>query len=168
MLDWDQFRTWSILVVEDEPDNAEVAQAALRLYGAQSHLATNGLEGLKLVDAGLQPDLILLDLSMPQMDGWEMHRRLREDPRTRSTVIVALSAHAMTGDKERVIAAGFDGYLSKPISIITLLQDLRATLEEPRPESTSPVPTEVPPPTLDGLPPMAQDASKPVDEKEAL
>jgi len=72
----------------------------------------------------------LLDLSMPVMDGWETLRRLKADPQTQNIPVLALSAHAIVGDADRALAAGFDGYMTKPVNVPTLLQDLRAALKE--------------------------------------
>lgn len=137
MIDWANLSTMSVLVVEDEPDNLEIIELALKFWGITVRTAANGVEGLKALD-DFMPDLILLDLSMAKMDGWEMRARVRQDSRTRHIPIVALTAHAMSGDKERTLEVGFDGYLSKPISIPTFIQDLRAALEKPATASTVP------------------------------
>ena len=103
----------SILYIEDDPDLATMLPLYLRAKGYQVLVAMTGTDGLRIAQAEA-PDLILLDLSMPTMDGWEMRRRLKADPEKKHIPVVALSAHAMDGDKERVLNAGFDGYLSKP------------------------------------------------------
>lgn len=115
---------WRILLVEDEPDNLEVIAETLEYLGFTVKTAQNGLEGMEVLKS-YAPTLILLDLSMPKMDGWQMHRLLRDDPRMRGVPIVALTAHAMAGDKQRALEAGFDGYLTKPISIGTFLKELK-------------------------------------------
>jgi CheY-like chemotaxis protein len=130
MLNWDTINTWTVLIVEDERDNAEVIAGMMTFYGAAVRQAENGKIGLEALVKDGCPTLILLDLSMPIMDGWEMLKALKADPRTCDIPIVALSAHAMVGDKERVLAAGFDGYLSKPVNVRTLMADLRAAIEE--------------------------------------
>lgn len=132
MLDWNNPSSWTVLLVEDEPDNLEVLIDAIEYHGMSALSASNGLEGLKVLEEHL-PSLILLDLSMPKMDGWAMHQRVKADPRTRQIPVVALTAHAMTGDREKVLAAGFDGYLTKPISIATFLQDLRQAMDRAKP-----------------------------------
>ena len=128
-LDWDAFKTWSILVVEDEPDNAELIVGTVQFYGATVKSAEHGAEALEILKE-FTPTLILADLSMPKMDGWIMRSRLKDDPRTAHIPVVAISAHAMEGDKEKALAAGFDGYLSKPINIVSFVRDLRAAMEE--------------------------------------
>jgi two-component system cell cycle response regulator len=140
MLDWNNVSSWKILIVEDEPDNMEVLSEMLTFYGAAVRGAEDGVQGLKLLD-DYTPDLILLDLSMPQMDGWEMLRQIKANPKVGSIPVVALTAHAMIGDKERVLDAGFNGYVSKPISVATFLHDLRQTLESSHiPAAPTPVP----------------------------
>lgn len=121
--------SWSVLIVDDEPDNLEIVAESLVFFGLSVKIARNGLEGLDLLKE-FSPDLILLDLSMPKMDGWEMRSRVKADPATRDIPVIALSAHAMAGDMERALQAGFDGYLTKPVNIMTILDDIRSTLEE--------------------------------------
>lgn len=129
MLDWNNLSTCSILVVDDEPDNVEVMITALQFFGMTVYSAQNGQAGLDVLTT-VTPDLILLDLSMSPMDGWETRVNIKADPKLHHIPIVALTAHAMSGDKERALQAGFDGYLAKPVNIPTLLNDLRATLKE--------------------------------------
>lgn len=129
MIDWDAVKTWTVLVVEDERDNADVIAGMMQYYGALVTQVDNGQAGLEALQ-NFTPTLILLDLAMPTMDGWEMLKALRTDPDKRHIPVVALTAHAMHGDKERALAAGFDGYLTKPISVRSLIADLRATMEQ--------------------------------------
>jgi CheY-like chemotaxis protein len=120
---------WSFLVVDDEPDNVEIVADTLTYHGLEVRTASNGVEGMALLDS-FTPSLILLDLSMPEMDGWAMRQKVKDNPATAAIPIVALSAHAMAGDKERILAAGFDGYLSKPVNLLSLLEDIWTALEE--------------------------------------
>src|SRR5688572_25646221 len=137
MLDWTNVSSWKVLVVDDEMDNLEVLVESLEYYGLNVTSANNGAEALALLQT-IQPNLILLDLSMHQMDGWEAKTRIKSNPATSHIPVLALSAHAMPGDPERAIDAGFDGYLTKPLSIPTLMDDLRKALESTsnRTEST--------------------------------
>jgi CheY-like chemotaxis protein len=128
MLDWQTINTWKILVVEDDPDNRAVISEVLEFYGMTVQTAENGVAGLEVLE-NFVPTLILLDLSMPKMDGWEMRAQVKSKQALEGVPIVALTAHAMLDDKRRVLAAGFDGYLKKPITVMTLIADLRATLE---------------------------------------
>ncbi len=123
MLDWHRPDTWSVLIVDDEPDNLEVVALYLDFIGATVKIARDGQEGLEMLKT-FHPNLILLDLAMPKMDGWEMRAALRENPLARDVPTIALTAHAMPTDKDRVRDAGFDGYLAKPFSLPTLLTDL--------------------------------------------
>lgn len=128
MLDWQNTNTWKILVVEDDPDNRAVIGDVLEFYGITVKTAENGKAGLEALKS-FEPTLILVDLSMPVMDGWEMLAQVKVNQALNGVPIVALTAHAMLDDKRRVLAAGFDGYLKKPIMVTTLIADLRATLE---------------------------------------
>lgn len=115
--------TWTVLIVDDEPHNVGVAEKVLSFNGAQVFTAPDGLKGLELLKE-VEPTFILLDLSMPNMDGWEMHRTLRTQPKTRSIPVIALTAHAMLGDRDRVMQEGFDGYIAKPFRIGTFLDEI--------------------------------------------
>jgi CheY-like chemotaxis protein len=129
MLDLANPEAWSILVVDDEPDNVDVVAESLTFFGMTVRTASNGVEGLEIL-RDFKPDLILLDLSMPTMDGWQMRLHVKVNPETSHIPIIALSAHAMAGDKERVLDAGFDGYLPKPVKIATLTADIGVALHE--------------------------------------
>lgn len=123
--------TWKILLVDDEIDNLEVVSETLAFYGAEVKTARNGVEALALVENSYRPNLVLLDLSMPVMDGWITRQKLRENPSIEaSTPIIALSAHAMLGDKERARNAGFDGYITKPVDVMSLIQTIRTALTQ--------------------------------------
>jgi len=123
----EEIKDWTVLIVDDEPDNLGVAQKVLLFNGADVHIARNGLEGLTILN-DITPTFILLDLSMPEMDGWEMFEKVRTMPNLLTVPVIALTAHAMAGDKERVLEAGFDGYISKPFRINTLLDEIQKCL----------------------------------------
>lgn len=128
---------WCVLVVDDEQDSLEVARMMLELAGAKVITATNGQEGLAMIDT-VRPHFILSDLSMPVMDGWHMMRELSLDRRNNEIPVVALTAHAMSGDRERAMQAGFANYISKPLdpdkfitqllNIVTETPELRAAV----------------------------------------
>lgn len=118
---------WTVLIVDDEPDNLGVAQKVLSFNGADVHIARNGLEGLAVLER-LKPTFILLDLSMPEMDGWEMFTKARSIETMDDVPIIALTAHAMAGDRERVVEAGFDGYIPKPFRIDSFLEEIHNCL----------------------------------------
>jgi CheY-like chemotaxis protein len=120
-------KDWTVLIVDDEVDNLGVAQKVLSYGGAAVHIARNGLEGLNVLET-VRPTFILLDLSMPEMDGWEMFRNVRSKETLATVPIIALTAHAMSGDKERVLEAGFDGYIAKPFRISSFMEEISACL----------------------------------------
>ena len=99
----------------------------LRRRGYEVIVAVDGQEGIEM--AGTErPDLILMDLSLPVVDGWEATRRLKESDETRSIPVIALSAHAMTGDREKALAAGCDDFDTKPVELARLLEKIEAYL----------------------------------------
>lgn len=120
---------WTVLIVEDEPDNLGVPEGILKYYGARVHTARDGRSGLSMLSS-IAPTLILLDLSMPNVDGWEMLRGIRANPKTSQIPVIALTAHAMQGDRERALAAGFDGYITKPIMLDTFLDLIKQCLRD--------------------------------------
>lgn len=103
-----------ILIIEDNPANMELAEYLLTARGYKPWKAYDGAQGLQMIGAQ-RPDLVVCDLQMPVMDGYELLEKLRRDPATHGLVVVAVTALSMPGDRARVLAAGFDGYLSKPI-----------------------------------------------------
>jgi two-component system cell cycle response regulator DivK len=105
-----------ILIVEDNEDNRELAVKVLRNKGFETVTAADGEEAIEKA-VSEKPDLILLDISLPKLDGYEVAKRLKNMEEFKETPIVAFTAHAMKGDREKVIAAGFEGYISKPINI---------------------------------------------------
>jgi len=123
-------RPQTILLVDDDIHNQKIFETVLRHSGFRVRMAANGEEALREARADL-PDLILMDLSIPVIDGWECSRQLKADPATRHIIILALTAHAMRGDQERALAAGCDGYLSKPISPKKLVEEVKVRLKHP-------------------------------------
>lgn len=119
---------WRVLIVDDVFDNISIAQAILVHNSAEVRTAINGEDGFRVMES-YNPNIILLDLSMPVMDGWEMHEKLRTNPKTQSVLVIALTAHAMEGDREKVEAAGFDGYISKPFAVMKLIDDIKVIIK---------------------------------------
>ena len=105
-----------ILIVDDNEQNRELAREVLQFAGFRTLEAAGGVQGLSLA-VEHHPDLILLDIRMPDMNGTETVRKLREDERTAAIRVVALTSSTMKGDRERFLADGFDGYLEKPIRV---------------------------------------------------
>lgn len=107
---------WKILIVEDNQDNLELAVKVLRNKGFETVEAVDGEEAIEKA-LSEKPDLILLDISLPKLTGYEVAKRLKSMEEFKEIPIVAFTAHAMRGDREKVIIAGFEGYISKPINI---------------------------------------------------
>lgn len=118
-----------ILIVEDNENNRILLHDILTFHGYEVALATDGQEGMTLARE-LRPELILMDIQMPVMDGMTAVALLREDPATQKIKIIALTSFAMKGDKEKYLAAGFDGYLSKPINTRELQENVKVWLKE--------------------------------------
>lgn len=108
------FRGQTLLLVEDNEDNRIIYSTVLRYTGYTVVEAVNGTEALALARSA-RPDLILMDISIPEIDGWEATRILRQDAETKDIPIIALTAHAMPEDRERAKTVGFTSYLAKPI-----------------------------------------------------
>lgn len=118
----------TILVVEDNPKNLKLVKAVLEFSGYQVVEATTGEEGVRLARE-TSPDLILMDLQLPGIDGAEALRQIRSDPDGPGVPVVAVTAFAMSDDRDRAFASGFDGYVEKPISARVLPQQVRDFIE---------------------------------------
>ncbi|HEV2825020.1 MAG TPA: response regulator [Actinomycetota bacterium] len=116
-----------ILIIEDNERNLKLVRDVLQFNGFQTAEARTAEDGLALASAS-PPDLVLLDLQLPGIDGMEAFRQLRRSPPTAGVPVVAVTALAMKDDRERVLRAGFDGYLEKPISVRALPDQVRAFL----------------------------------------
>ena len=118
-----------ILYIEDNEDNVYVVKSRLTRAGFTILIAADGAQGVAMASTE-QPDLILMDLSLPVLDGWEATRRIKAAPETKHIPVVALTAHAMAGDREKALAAGCNDFDTKPIELPRLLQKIRALLPE--------------------------------------
>ena len=116
-----------ILLVEDNEMNRDMLSRRLERKGYRVLLAVDGPGGVEMAGAHT-PDLVLMDMSLPVLDGWEATRRLKADPATAHLPVIALTAHAMSGDRERAIAAGCDDYDTKPIELVRLLGKIETLL----------------------------------------
>jgi two-component system, cell cycle response regulator DivK len=116
-----------ILYVEDNENNVYMLSRRLKRHGFEVMVAADGAQGVEIARSE-HPDLILMDLNMPVLDGWEAARRLKGTAETQAIPIIALSAHAMAGDRERALEAGCDDYDTKPVQIDSLLTKMRALL----------------------------------------
>lgn len=120
-----------ILIVEDNDDSRELAVKVLKNKGYQTIEAADGEAAVEKAIAE-KPDLILLDISIPKMDGYEVAKKLKTLEDFRDIPIVALTAHAMKGDREKVISAGFEGYISKPINVREFPEQVRSYMRGKR------------------------------------
>jgi len=114
-----------ILYVEDNDDNIYMLKSRLTRAGYTVVIATDGAQGVAMA-ATERPDLVLMDLSLPVLDGWEAARRIKAAPETSAIPIIALTAHAMPGDQEKALAAGCDDFDTKPVELPRLLGKIRA------------------------------------------
>lgn len=118
-----------ILIVEDNVDNFQLVRFLLERAGYEVLSAANGREGIAMAKQE-RPDLILMDLSMPEMDGWAATEALKSDIETRRIPILALTAHTLPGDRKRAVEAGCDGYISKPINVAAFQKTVAGILAE--------------------------------------
>lgn len=116
-----------VLVAEDNAVNRELIRELLELRGFEVTEACDGQEALEMMEATL-PDILLLDLGMPKLDGFGVIKKVRENPHLAGLPVLAVTAYAMRGDRERVLDAGFDGYLSKPINAADLAKAMESLL----------------------------------------
>ncbi len=124
-----------ILIVEDDELNRDMLSRRLQKKGYETLIAVDGSEGVAIAQAEL-PALILMDMSLPVMDGWAATRQLKSMPQTRSIPVIALTAHALAGEREKALAAGCDEFDTKPIELARLLAKMEALLAgKPAPPS---------------------------------
>jgi CheY-like chemotaxis protein len=117
-----------ILLAEDNEMNRDMLSRRLARKGFEVVIAVDGVQAVEMAESET-PALILMDMSLPVIDGWEATRRLKAQAVTKATPIIALTAHAMSGDREKCLAAGCDDYDTKPIEFTRLLEKIRAQLE---------------------------------------
>jgi CheY-like chemotaxis protein len=120
--------TARILLVEDNEMNRDMLSRRLRKRGYEVVVAVDGEQGVALAESE-RPALILMDMSLPGLDGWEATRQLKSAPATRQIPVIALTAHAMSGDREKALAAGCDDFDTKPIELPGLLEKMETLLE---------------------------------------
>ncbi len=117
-----------VLIVEDNEMNRDMISRRLMRRDYDVVLAVDGREGVAMARSE-RPDIILMDMSLPVIDGWEAARQLKADPETQAIPIVALTAHAMATDRERALEAGCDGYETKPVELPSLLETMQRLLD---------------------------------------
>src|SRR5688572_14904800 len=113
---------WYVLIVDDDMYSMDVARRILKFYGADVYTAANGLIALDIIQHA-RPAFIVSDIEMPVMDGWEFVQRLKNNRATMDIPVIALTAYAMVGDREKAIAAGFHNHLSKPLNPATFMSE---------------------------------------------
>ena len=118
-----------ILLVEDNEMNRDMLSRRLERKGFQVLIAVDGEKGVSMAQTD-KPDLILMDMSLPVLDGWEATKQLKADPATQSIPIIALTAHAMAGDRDKALEAGCDDYDTKPIEFTRLLGKMEGLLHD--------------------------------------
>jgi CheY-like chemotaxis protein len=118
-----------ILLVEDNEMNRDMLSRRLQRRGYEVLMAVDGATGVEIALAQL-PDLILMDMSLPVVDGWEVTRRLKAEAATKAIPIIALTAHAMSGDRDKALEAGCDDYDTKPVELTRLLEKIEALLQK--------------------------------------
>ena len=116
-----------ILLVEDNEENRDALTRSLARRGYTVIVAMDGAQGVAMAQSE-SPDLILMDMNLPILDGWEATRRIKADPTLVKLPVIALTAHAMSGDREKVLAAGCDDYHTKPVELARLLTQIEAAL----------------------------------------
>jgi CheY-like chemotaxis protein len=117
----------TVLIVEDNEMNRDMLSRRLERRGFTIRIAVDGAEGVAMATADI-PDLVLMDMSLPIMDGWEATRTLKANPNTAGIPVIGLTAHAMAGDREKCLAAGCDDYDTKPIELPRLLEKMQSQL----------------------------------------
>lgn len=121
-----------ILLIEDNEMNRDMLFRRLEKRGFETPVAIDGLSGIATAQQH-QPDLILMDMSLPGLDGWQASRQLKSDNSTANIPIIALTAHAMAEDRDRALAAGCDEYETKPVELSSLLEKIAALVNRPKP-----------------------------------
>ena len=117
-----------VVIVEDDADNLELVHILLDQAGFEVLTAMDGQRGLELIQEKL-PELVLLDLTIPEIDGWHLAHQLKTDPHTQAIKIVALTAHTLPGDRKRALESGCDGYITKPLDVRNFAAQIRSYLK---------------------------------------
>jgi two-component system cell cycle response regulator len=158
-----------ILIIEDHVDNMELMSYLLKAFGYETLAAGDGLEGLKLAERE-RPELIICDIQLPGIDGYEVAKRLKDDALLREIPLVGITALAMVGDRDRVLQAGFDGYIPKPIAPETFVNEIEGFLK-PEQKRTAPAsvdgPMEEPQNPVNGKTPLCRGTILVVDDVAA-
>jgi two-component system cell cycle response regulator DivK len=120
---------WDVVVVDDERDNIGVVELVLGFNSAMVRSASSGAEGLLLLE-NATPTFVLVDIQMPEMSGYQVLEQIRANAAWRELPVIALTAHARAEDQEEILSAGFTGYISKPITVLTFVDEIKAILKD--------------------------------------
>lgn len=118
---------WNVIIVDDEPDNIGVVELVLDFHDAKSRMASSGKECLQLLENEL-PNLLLIDIQMPEMDGIELLTYIKNNVQWSDIPAIAVTARVMPGDRQHILDAGFNGYIPKPISAMSFVDELKTIL----------------------------------------
>lgn len=130
----DDLSQWNVVIVDDEPDNLGVVELVLQFHGAAVRTATSGADCLKLVEAQV-PTVLLVDIQMPTMSGYELLQVIRARDDWQTIPVIAVTAHALSEEREQIMNAGFSGYIGKPISVVTLVDEITRILARHTPRT---------------------------------
>jgi len=119
---------WDVVIADDEPDNVGVLELVLQFHGAQVRVASSGQECLALLEQRI-PSVVLVDIQMPVMSGFELLERIRQRDIWRDLPVIAITAHVRQEDQEQIMAAGFDGYIGKPVNVVTLIDEINQAMQ---------------------------------------
>ena len=131
MSNGDEPSGWEALIVDDNADNLSIAAQLLSFHGAEVHTAQNGSDALQLLEK-VTPTFILLDLTMPGLDGWQTLEKIRSNPKTANTPVIALTGHTMDEELKRIKEVGFNGYITKPYLMANFLKSIKDVLKGPQ------------------------------------
>ncbi|MBN1310488.1 MAG: response regulator [Anaerolineae bacterium] len=129
MVNSDEPTTWEALIVDDNTDNLNIAAQLLSFQGTEVHTAQGGEAALRVLET-VTPTFILLDLSMPGLDGWQTLEKIRADPKTASTPVIALTGHTMDEELSRIKEVGFNGHITKPYLMANFLKCIKDVLSK--------------------------------------
>jgi CheY-like chemotaxis protein len=121
--------TWNLVIADNEPDSIGIVELVFKFHNARVRSAISGLACITLLNEEL-PDVLFLDIQMPGMTGWDVLKHIRGDSKMKDLVVIAMTANAMYGDRERTLNAGFNHYLAKPLSPLSLIADVTRLLIE--------------------------------------
>jgi two-component system cell cycle response regulator len=145
-----------VLLIEDNQDNRDLMVYLFQAFGYDPLIARDGEEGLTAARRD-RPDLIVCDIQIPCLDGYEVARQLKRDGQLRSIPLIAVTAYAMVGDRDKMLAAGFDGYIAKPINAETFVDEIEEFLTVPlRSPEPRPAPVATPPAAAEALPKLSR------------